>query len=321
MSTACQNLRLSCIVLSHNRCDDLDTNLDHLLSDSSVAEVIVVDNASSDGTLKMLEHKKATDERLNVISLPENLGVAGGRNAGWAQCTGDILVSLDDDSKFDVQEFPLLKERFLANPDVGVIAFRVVHAVTGDPQNDHGSVEKDVANHHGAGCAIRREILDQVGHIDPECTFGAEEIDICIRIRDAGFRIVYMPEFTIRHNNVQNKPSPENLRRRKLRVYNNVRTHFKYFPWHVASMFGLRYLTRQFVSASRTYSTGKAIGMFADAWRGFRKGRSSRHPVNRSTVRIYSDSNIRPDFGNVPLWKKLAGRMQSSKQTIPTEAT
>lgn len=94
--------RLVAVVVTHNRCAHLARALASLLAAPAceLAAVIVVDNASTDGTGAWL--KGQTDPRLDVLSLPENRGGAGGFEAGMRRAMAahapDWIVVLDDDA-------------------------------------------------------------------------------------------------------------------------------------------------------------------------------------------------------------------------------
>jgi GT2 family glycosyltransferase len=91
---------VAAVVVTYNRKDKLGKVLDHILAQSHGLEwVVVVDNASSDGTDTMLASYQV-DDRVKVLRLPENLGGAGGFAAGMAKAYemgADFLWIMDDD--------------------------------------------------------------------------------------------------------------------------------------------------------------------------------------------------------------------------------
>ena len=305
MALAIKEKNISIVILSHNRCEDVKKNLITLLTpDVAVDEIIVVDNASTDQTRPMLAEITAEHQKLRVVLLEKNLGVAGGRNAGFNIASGKYVVSLDDDSSIDPKEIKRVPEIFARYPKAGILAFRIIHPKTGCCQNEHGNYPTPVANHHGAGFAVRRVVFEKVGTIDEKCAFGAEELDLCIKAHSSGYQTIYIPDLVILHNS-RIPVDKENFRRRKLRVYNYIRTNYKYFPEPTASLFSFRYTARHFLSAFRLFGFLKAFSLLPDALRGRNDGLLNHQPVNLPTLRFYKSPGLWPDFGSIPLTTSL----------------
>jgi uncharacterized membrane protein/glycosyltransferase involved in cell wall biosynthesis len=110
---------MSIVVICHNGEETIDRTLQSLLSQrypKKKYEIIVVDDASTDGTGKIvLSHKT-----VRYIRLPENRGISGARNAGIAAVKGDIYVSFDDDCIADPQWLRQLAEGYKQPNAAGV---------------------------------------------------------------------------------------------------------------------------------------------------------------------------------------------------------
>ena len=301
---------ISVVVLSYNRADDLRANLESLLGATvpQLLEVIVVDNASTDGSPEMLASLARRDERLTVIANERNLGVAAGRNAGYSAARGEYVVTLDDDSSIPAGDLARVPEWFSSHPEAGILAFRVVHARTRRPENDHGIECRPVANFHGAGHAFRAEVFERVGLLDEICSFGGEEIDMSIRAFDAGYPTVYEPGMMVEHNSLV-REGGDSRRRRSLWLYNYVRVLYKHFPPHLARRFSRRIIASLVVSGVARHGLPFAPVLLESATRGRRDGMDEHRPVGEATCRFYSDPRLRPDFGNVSLRAKLAARL------------
>src|SRR5260370_14665621 len=93
-------------------------------------EIIVVDNHSEDGIGEFLLGEAP---EVKLIALEENRGACGGRNAGIATARGQIIITLDNDIYFE-SSWEILKavKVFAARPDVGVLAFQLCDALTGE---------------------------------------------------------------------------------------------------------------------------------------------------------------------------------------------
>lgn len=88
---------LSVVVTTHNRCDRLEAILRPLLADADVHEIIVIDDASDDGTIEFLHRTAASEPRLRPVRLDANVGQPRARRFGVEKASGDIVLSLDDD--------------------------------------------------------------------------------------------------------------------------------------------------------------------------------------------------------------------------------
>src|SRR5580658_896172 len=94
--------RISLVLPTYNRAGALRTNLGAMLALRGVAEVIVVDDGSTDTTVEVCERERLADERLRVISHSENRGVAAARNTGIDAAGGEWVLFGEDDCRFPV---------------------------------------------------------------------------------------------------------------------------------------------------------------------------------------------------------------------------
>ncbi len=301
---------LSVVVLSYNRKEELLKNLPSLCGASRETgfDLVVVDNASTDGSRAVLEELAQKNPGLRVLLNEENLGVGKGRNVGLKTVNTEFAVCIDDDttiSSSDIEEIP---ELFKAHPEAGILSFRVRHSLTGQWQNDHGNVACDVSNFHGAGHAFRCELLIRLKYLDEYCTFGGEELDMSIRAHAAGYRTIYVPEIVVYHNSFS-RPGPEGADRRERWVYNYTRVLFKHFPRAMAVLFTLRYLTGHLYYGCRKFGVLFGFRLFIAALKGSNDGMKIHALVPEGTVRYYKRSDLRPDFGNIPLIKKMISRL------------
>ncbi len=303
---------ISLVILSHNRRDDLIANLTTQLDQADAGvEIIVVDNASDDGTIEALRALSERCPHLQVIFSPKNVGPAEGRNIGYERAKGEYIVSLDDDSSMRAEDLRRVPEVFPRHPEAGIIAFRVQHAPTGECQNDHGAVSVAVGNFHGAGYTLRRDLLPLAGCLDPKCRFGAEELDFSIRARAAGYSTIYEPGIVINHNNFR-RQGPEGQLRAERWVYNFARINCKHFPLWMGLRNAVRY-TRHYVFTYPGLGPWGAVRIGVSGIMGMAAGWRSHKQVPHDTVKFYSNPNLRPPFGNIPIdWRAtLAGRAAS----------
>lgn len=181
--------------------------------------VIVVDNASTDGSADNLESQHAT---VKVIRCPENFGFAKGNNIGIAAADDSEWVACLNPDAFPDPDW---LERFVSDanacPDFDFFGCKMLQADdsgrldgTGDVyhvsglawRRDHGRIEKDGVNEKGeifAPCAAaalyRRAALLDVGGFDESFFCYFEDVDLAFRLRLKGYRCCYLPEARVRH--------------------------------------------------------------------------------------------------------------------------
>lgn len=294
------------VVLSHCRSEKLEENIPSLIAvrDEAGLELVVVDNASTDGSAQYLGAVAAARPDIRVILNDRNAGVAEGRNIGAREAKGDYILFLDDDSSINLEGIRELRAVLQSGKSVGVVTPRVVHALTGACQNDHGSQEREVGNYHGSCHMVNATARREVGDIDPLCSFGGEELDYSIRMRAHGWGVRYVPAVTSVHDNVI-RPGVEGRRRRQMRAYNIPRLLFKHFPLGMATTFAMRYCVSIVISGARTHGPFFAATLPLRVVRGALEGRQAHNPIPAEVSAYYADASTRPDMGNVPLMHKV----------------
>ena len=298
---------ISIVILSHNRLDEISRNIPYLLSEKSTTdefEIIVVDNNSTDGSREFLSKLKQKHPEIILVLNDVNKGVAGGRNSGFVMAKRDFILALDDDSSISIKDLRRIPSLFDKYNNAGLLAFRVIHPFTGNIENPYGDVPCEVANHHGAGFAFRRDIFKIIGGIDEGCNFGAEELDFAIRVHAQGWEILYMPELNIYHNSFDRDPETEKFRRIR-RQFNNVRIYHKYFPEKMALRNSHRYALIAIKCWLIIYGFKDLNKMITAYTNGRKTGLSTHQIIPEKTLAYYDNINLRPEFGNFPLHRKV----------------
>ena len=171
-------------------------------------DVVVVGNGIKASELPGLSSARTLD-------LPENLGIPGGRNRGYAllqalapQERPDVILTLDDDGALAGDRVgERLREAFGADPRLGIVSFRIADPVTGAVQRRHvprlraGDPDRPgpVTTFLGGASAIRTDLLDRVGGLPDDWFYCHEETDLAWRALDAGWSIAYLPDLTLLH--------------------------------------------------------------------------------------------------------------------------
>jgi GT2 family glycosyltransferase len=181
-------------------------------------EVIVVDNASTDGSLKLLSENYP--EIMKELLL-ENRGFTGACNAGMDRAQGDIVILLNNDTEVAATWTAEVVAAFERHPEAGIVASKMllfdrrdtlhnagdIYRVNGLPGNrgvwqkdgERYNIEEYVFSACGGSSAYRRTMLDQVGQLASEFFFSCEDIDLAWRAQLAGWRCVYAPKAVVYH--------------------------------------------------------------------------------------------------------------------------
>lgn len=182
-------------------------------------EIILVDNGSQDGSVEFLRERYRD---VTVVSLPENLGFAGGSNAGMRIAAGKYIVLLNNDTKVDPRWLPdLLREAEAGSRTVGMWACKILtyddptvidnvgHLVYADGlARGKGRLEKDAGQYDEpgealwpSGCAgmYRGLMIREIGLFDEAFFAYADDVDLGLRARLAGWGCRYVPTAKVYH--------------------------------------------------------------------------------------------------------------------------
>jgi GT2 family glycosyltransferase len=181
-------------------------------------EVIVADNASTDGSQALLAERYP---EVRLVALPENRGFAGACNAGMRAAAGEIIALLNNDTEVDPRWVAALVELLDRHPEVGLVASKMLlfdrreilhtagdyYRLDGVPgnrgvwQRDEGQYDREayVFSACGGSAAYRRTMLDEIGLLDEDFFFSCEDVDLAWRAQLAGWRCRYTPDAVVYH--------------------------------------------------------------------------------------------------------------------------
>lgn len=186
--------------------------------DYAPLEILVADNASSDGSRDLLA-TQYPDVRL--VALPENRGFTGACNAGMTAARGEIVILLNNDTETAPGWVSAIVDTFARHPEAGLVASKMLlfdrrdHFHTagdlfrvdgrlfnrGVWERDEGQYDQEeyVFSACGGSAAYRRAMLDEIGLLDDDFFFSCEDMDLAWRAQLAGYRCVYQPAAVVYH--------------------------------------------------------------------------------------------------------------------------
>lgn len=188
-------------------------------SDRISPEVIVFDNASSDDTPAYLERAQQEYEWLKVIRSKNNLGFAGANNKAAELCDADLLVFLNNDTIVQPGWLERMMDR-INDDGVGMVGSRLIYpdgriqhaGIVFDnqatPTHIHHLAGKDASAVNvpmeyaavtGACIMIRRGLYMDVGCMDTQYPMYYEDVDLCFKVREKGYKVIYQPESLVIH--------------------------------------------------------------------------------------------------------------------------
>ena len=184
---------LSIVILSFNSSRHIEKCLSHVFDSlkcvDKEAEVFVVENGSSDGSLTIIDgfHKQFPDV-LKLIKFEGNTGTTYSRNAALRQAKGDFILVLDSDAYITADAISKLTHYLAQTPAVGMTALTSVDKPT----------EVDYAI--SACWMLSRRCFESVGLLDEKIFYSPEDVDYCLRVWEAGFVITYLPSVSVVHD-------------------------------------------------------------------------------------------------------------------------
>src|ERR671937_2363854 len=220
---------VSALIVNRNSKDDLLRCLKTFFASADVpVEAVVVDNDSSDGSPAAV-----TDDfpQATVLVQSKNLGYGRAANIGLERCQGRFILLLSPEVTLDTQCVGRLADMLLTRPDAGAAGPRLqLPSGQRDPdarrafpipstlfyetvglnrlfpksprfgRANMGHMPADEVHEMDAGTAaclmLRRSALDRVGFFDPRYFMFGEDLDLCYRLKLAGWKIFYVPSAT-----------------------------------------------------------------------------------------------------------------------------
>jgi len=250
-------------------------------------EVIMVDNGSTD---KSGERLKKEFPQYTFIYNESNLGFAEGNNVGirYALKWGaDYVLLLNNDTIVDPGFLGPLVAIAEAGGQIGVVGpmiyfydapeviqsigakinlWRGSHAIIGIREVDKGQYNKpmEVGYVSGAALLAKRQVLEDIGLLDPEYFLYVEEVDWCFRATKAGYRIMAIPESKIWHKVSASTGGTKSLTYAYYATRNRIlfmRKHAWTYHWPTFLLFFAMDILKGLVSCAKDHDVRRAKAM------------------------------------------------------------
>ena len=220
--------RIAIVVVSWNSASDLATCLGSLAHVTLPVEVVVVDNASTDGSADIA---RAVRPAVTVIEAGDNLGFARASNRGWRATSASFVLFLNPDAVLEAGAVEALVALLESRPDVGIVGPATFNR-DGTPQVSFGPDLTPLAEWRQSGlvravrardpetlrtlgatiareqepdwisgsCLLaRRSLLERLSGFDERFFLYEEDVDLCARARASGSRVVFTPAARVTH--------------------------------------------------------------------------------------------------------------------------
>ena len=229
-------VEVSVIIVNYNSGRFLKQCIDSVSDTNEDVEVIVVDNASTDESLLRLESAFPNEKRLHVITNDSNLGFAKACNAGAQSASGQYLLYLNPDTVLDRNAISELVSALNNNANAGMVGGMLLNSDGTEQPGGRRSVPtpwrsfvrafglSQLGNRYpklfsdfllhtesvpefpieveaisGACMMVRREALEDVGPLDEAYFMHCEDLDWCMRFRQKGWKILFVPTAKVVH--------------------------------------------------------------------------------------------------------------------------
>jgi O-antigen biosynthesis protein len=247
-------MKAAVIVLGWNGADELPACLDALLAQQDAeAQLLVVDNGSTDGSAALVRERYP---QARLVENQRNLGFSAGMNAGMRLLREsteppDVMVLLNQDTVVAPDWLRAILVPFEQDAQIGAVGCKIYYPDGRTLQHAGAWIEpgRAISRHYGYGeldegqydqprevdyvtgaaMALRMRALDEVGLFDEGYSPAYyEEIDLCWRLRRAGYLVHYAPAATLRH--AESGSSADRMRLLALVNRNRLRYVIKTFP-------------------------------------------------------------------------------------------
>jgi GT2 family glycosyltransferase len=207
---------ISVIIVNYNAGALLAECVSAVLASTVPVEVLISDNGSVDDSLD----KISTDVRVYITKNNANLGFSRGNNRVLSQAQGEFVLFLNPDCIIQPDTLENLLKVLESSPDIGIVGpvirnqdgteqrgcrRKIPTPFTAVTKNFNMNMEPlpdhpiNVEAISGAFMLVKRSVLDKVGSWDEGYFLHCEDLDLCMRLQLAGFKIIFVPSLSVKH--------------------------------------------------------------------------------------------------------------------------
>jgi O-antigen biosynthesis protein len=221
-----ENPRVCIVIPTKNEIKRLQTCLHSLLAKTTYRnfEILIIDNGSDDAARAELFAEITRSERIRVVSYPKPFNYSAINNFAVSLTDADFVCLLNDDVEVITAEWLEIMIAHALRPGVGCVGAKLLyytgrvqhagvvlglggvagHAFLGMDGNEGGYFGRAVVASNwsaltGACLLVRRSIYLKVGGLDERLAIAFNDIDFCIKVRNAGYRNVLAPNSRLYH--------------------------------------------------------------------------------------------------------------------------
>lgn len=282
------------IIVTWNRKDDVLIAVQSVFEQTyHNVEIVVIDNASQDGTVEAL---RQWFPAIKLITLDENKGVSVSRNIGIEAARGDIIFLLDSDASLAPDTLVKVVRKFQSDAQIGIVACKIINSYTMKLCTSAWIYsEKSKVDQHKefysysfceCGSAIRKHVFDQVGLFWDLLFFGREGDELSLRVWEAGYQIVFVPSAVVYHR-VSSHERKEGIERLKLDLRNSLSIYFVRYPWWMLVRFVPLKIGISLMKAVRRGGVGTILRTSLAIIPQLPALLKHRQPIQGKTARLY----------------------------------
>ncbi len=269
------------VIVTRNRQSELRTAVQSALAQSAAPEVMVVDDASSDGTVEMIRKEFPS---VRLIANGESRGYITRRNEAAAIARGDVIFSIDDDAEFTSRHTVEQTLREFDRPRVAAVAIPYIEPNNGTQLHQRAPAADDcwiTDTFKGTAHAVRRDAFLKLGGYRADLVHQGEERDFSLRLLAAGCVVRSGRADAIHHY--------ESPRRDHRRVDFYGRRNDILFAWHLVPAMALPlHLAGTTVNAVRSmWDAGRMAAMCRGTLSGYAAGWRALSERRAVTLEIY----------------------------------
>jgi N-acetylglucosaminyl-diphospho-decaprenol L-rhamnosyltransferase len=246
---------LSIVITNYNGKEFLKACLSSIQENllSSDVETIMIDNSSSDGSPEFV---RENFPGVKLIHNHQNLGYAKANNQGIKEARGEFILLLNPDTVILPRAMDILRDEMRLNPTVGAVGPALLSGKNRFQVSFgreitfyHELLQKSLLNHFyrrklkkmkkkrevgwlsGACILARKRVLDEVGFFDEDFFLFFEDIDLCRRIREKGWKLIFIPQAEIFHAG-----GGSTAKLKRLSLYHYRQSQITYYTKHGSNL-------------------------------------------------------------------------------------